>query len=81
MCQLVLELLHSTQQQLNPEDGLDYVAEYIDDVLVFSHTPEEHLEHLCRVIERDQDMGLKLKSAKYQLIQDKVEYLGHLIIP
>jgi len=54
--------------ELNPEDGPDYVAECIDDVLVFSHTLEEHFEHLCRVIERDQDMGLKLKSAKYQSI-------------
>ena len=50
--------------ELNPADGLDYVAVYIDDVLVFSNTLEEHFEHLRRVIERDQDVGLKLKSAK-----------------
>lgn len=40
------------------------VAVYIDDVLVFSCTLEEYFENLWRVIERIQELGLKLKSAK-----------------
>ena len=66
---------------LNPEDGPDYVAVYIDDVLVFSRSLEEHFEHLRRVIERLQEVGLKLKPAKCQFIREEVEYLGHLITP
>ena len=50
---------------LNPSDGEDFVAVYIDDVLVFSCTLEEHLEHLRRVID----------------LLEEVEYLGHLITP
>ena len=57
------------------------VAVYIDDVLVFSRTLEDHLKHLCRVIERLQEVGLKLQPAKCQFIREEVEYLGHLITP
>ena len=45
---------------LNPDAGPDFVAVYIDDVLVFSRTLEEHLSHLQAVIERIQEAGLKL---------------------
>ena len=66
---------------LNPEDGPDFVVVYIDDVLVFSCTLDDHLEHLCCVIQRIHDAGLKLKPSKCRFIRDEVEYLGHLITP
>ena len=66
---------------LNPEDGPNYVVVYIDDVLVFSRTLVEHLEHLRRVICRLQSAGLKLKPSKCKFIREEVEYLGHLITP
>ena len=54
---------------LNPKDGPeDYVSVYIDDVIVFSRTLEEHLQHLCQVIQRISDAGLKLKPSKYHFI-------------
>ena len=66
---------------LNTEDGPDFVAVYIDDVIVFSRTFEEHLQHLCAVIQRISDAGLKLKPNKCHFIRQEVEYLGHLITP
>ena len=66
---------------LNPENGPDFVAVYIDDVLVFSRTLDEHLEHLHAVIERLQAVGLKLKPTKCHFVREQVEYLGHLITP
>ena len=54
---------------------------YVDDVLVFSRSLEEHLGHLRLVIERLQEVGLKLQPAKYYFTQERVEYLGHLITP
>ena len=66
---------------LNPDAGPDFVAVYIDDVLVFSRTLEEHLSHLQAVIERIQEAGLKLKPVKCSFAHSEVEYLGHLVTP
>ena len=66
---------------LNPEDGPAFTAVYIDDVIVFSRTLEEHLQHLCQVIQRISNAGLKLKPTKCHFIREEVEYLGHLITP
>ncbi len=63
---------------LNPEGGPDFVVVYIDDVLVFSRTLEDHLE---QVIARLQEAGLKLQPAKCHFLQEEVEYLGHVITP
>ena len=49
---------------LNPKSGPDFVAVYIDDVLVFSPTLEEHIDHLKAVIQRISEAGLKLKPSK-----------------
>ena len=46
---------------LNPDDGPDFVPVYIDDVLMFSHTLNDHIVHLRIAITRLQEAGLKLK--------------------
>ena len=74
-------LMEKVLAGLNPDDGPDYVAVYIDDVLVFSRTLEEHLQHLCNVIQRLSEAGLKLKPSKCRFIREEVEYLGHVITP
>ena len=66
---------------LNPDDGPDFVAVYIDDVLVFSRTLQDHIRHLEMVITRLQEAGLKLKPSKCHFIRKEVEYLGHVITP
>lgn len=74
-------LMERVLARLNPVDGPDFVVVYIDDVLVFSRTLEEHLEHLRLVIQRIQEAGLKLKPTKCHFIRKEVEYLGHIITP
>ena len=64
---------------LNPPSGPDFVAVYIDDLLVFSPTLEEHLEHLKAVIQRVSEAQLKFKPSKCSFVRQEVEYLGHVV--
>ena len=72
-------LIQQVLTGLNPEDGNDFVTAYIDDILIFSPTLHEHLEHLRKVIERLQDVNLKLKPTKCKFARGGVDYLGHVI--
>ena len=74
-------LMQRVLMGLNPDQGPDFVSIYLDDILVFSVTFEEHLEHIQQVIERLTVAGLKLKPSKCHFICQEVEYLGHLITP
>ena len=74
-------LMQQLLMPLNPKNGVEFVNVYIDDVIVFSATLEEHLEHLKLVITRLVEAGLKLQPAKCHFAQAEVEYLGHLVTP
>ena len=60
-----------------PSMRKQFVSVYID-VLVFSQSLDEHLEHLCLVIQKIQDAGLKLKPSKCQFVREEV---GHVLTP
>ena len=50
---------------------------YLDDILVYSSTFEEHLKRLDVVFTRLAEAGLRLKPGKCHLFMPKVDYLGH----
>ena len=52
---------------------------YIDDVIIFSKTLEEHITRLTEILGRLKAAGLKLKPKKCYLFQHKVTYLGHVV--
>uniref|UniRef100_A0A9J8AN32 ribonuclease H n=1 Tax=Cyprinus carpio carpio TaxID=630221 RepID=A0A9J8AN32_CYPCA len=52
---------------------------YLDDILVYSSTFQEHLVRLETVLRRLQDTGLKIKLEKCHLLQSEVVFLGHQI--
>ena len=52
---------------------------YLDDVLVFSETYDDHLHHLNKVFERFQKASLKIKLSKCHFFKTHLHYLGHRI--
>ena len=52
---------------------------FLDDILIFSETFEEHLERINAVFTRLQQSGLKLKPSKCEFFKTNVKYLGHVV--
>ena len=52
---------------------------YLDDIVVFSNTFDEHLKRLNNVFLALRNAGLKLKPSKCHFAQSKVHYLGHVV--
>jgi hypothetical protein len=52
---------------------------YIDDIIVYSKTAEQHVLDISRVLERLNEHGLRIKFSKVQLFKAEIEYLGFLV--
>ena len=52
---------------------------YLDDILVFSKTKEEHDQHLQQICQRLRDAELYAKPSKCQFYQQELEFLGFMI--
>lgn len=55
------------------------VLVYLDDLIVFGRTLEEHEERLLKVLDRLGEVGLKLSVDKCQICLPRVKYLGHIV--
>ena len=52
---------------------------YLDDLVIYSSTFEEHLHHLEEVFKRLRAAGLTLKPSKCVFARSQVHFLGHVI--
>ena len=52
---------------------------YMDDIIIYSATPQEHLVTLADTLERLANAGLKINPMKTTLVRQEVNYLGHVI--
>ena len=59
------------------ELNLTYCLIYLDDVIIFSKTEEEHLERMHIVFDRFHEHGLKLKPSKCDVFKTEINYLAH----
>ena len=56
-----------------------FVLVYLDDILIFSKTREEHLQHLDQILSLLEDNHYYIKLKKCSFMQPEVRFLGHVI--
>ena len=63
--------------------GLEYrfALIYIDDVIIFPKSIEDHLVHLEEFFRRLREANVKLNQGKCSFVKHKVDYLGHVVTP
>ena len=74
-----LAIFQRLMQNCLRELNLTYALIYLDDVIVFCCTEEEHLHRLRVVFGQFLEHGLKLKLSKCHFLQDEITFLGHEI--
>lgn len=57
----------------------DFVVVYLDDILIYSRNPEDHAEHVKRVLERLRKYDLYAKLSKCEFSVEEVEFLGFIV--
>lgn len=56
-----------------------FTAAYLDDVVIYSETWEQHCLHIRKVLQCLRENGLMVKPAKYQFGMSQCTYLGHVV--
>lgn len=60
--------------------GLEkFTVAYLDDILIYSETLEDHLSHIKQVFEKLRQHDLKLKLKKCSFLKEETKYLGFVI--
>ena len=52
---------------------------YMDDIIIIGRSFEEHLHHLQQVFECLKSASLKIQPSKCHFLQQKVNFLGHIV--
>jgi hypothetical protein len=58
---------------------LPFCAVYLDDILVFSKSKDEHIAHVRTVLERLEQNQFYVKLSKCDFFKPEVKYLGHIV--
>ena len=58
---------------------LPFAMAYLDDIIIYSSTPEEHLKHIKTVFEKIHHTKLSMKVSKCHFFAKEIQYLGHIL--
>ena len=56
-----------------------FVMVYLDDIVIYSESLEDHLEHLRNVLSRLREHQLYIKNEKFEFAQQEIMFLGHKV--
>lgn len=59
----------------------EFCTAYIDDILIYSKSREEHEEHVSKVLDRLREAGLQADLAKCEFYVTETKFLGYIIKP
>ena len=57
----------------------NFAIVYLDNIIIFSKTPEEHLTHTRQVFEKLCSVKLSIKPSKCHFFSKEIQYLGHIL--
>jgi hypothetical protein len=70
-----MHLMHQTMRPLLDECALVF----LDDILIYSKTLEDHQQHVRRVLDALREQKLYAKESKCEFFKYEVEFLGHRV--
>ena len=56
-----------------------FAIAFLDDIIIFSKTPQEHLPHICMVFEKLKSANLSMNKSKCSFFSKEIQYLGHIL--
>ena len=57
----------------------NFAIAYLDDIIIFSRTVEQHLDHIKQVFEKLRSIHLSMKLSKCHFFTKEIQYLGHIL--
>ena len=60
-------------------DDFPFAIAYLDDIIIFSRTAEEHLDHTRQDFKKLWNAQLLMKSSKCHFFAKEIQYCGHII--
>ena len=57
----------------------NFAIAYLDDIIIFSKTPQEHLSHIRMVFKEHKSANLSMKKSKCNFFSKEIQYVGHIL--